>query len=198
MLQRESFLKRRNEKPEDRLQKNVVTSGYGTPAAQIRSALAGAAAPNDGHRGIAKEANRLFSKADDLQGSRLIVGAKIRLKGLEVSSCDTLVVAGDVEATIDGRLIQIAPGGALSGTACVEVAEIHGVFSGELTVRKCLTICATGKVSGKIRYANLVIEEGGEISGDVEKSPADENSLRAQHLSPAGMPSAALLPIVRN
>jgi cytoskeletal protein CcmA (bactofilin family) len=34
-------------------------------------------------------------------------------------------------------------------------------------VRKQLLICATGKVSGKIRYGKLTIEEGGEISGDI-------------------------------
>jgi hypothetical protein len=34
-------------------------------------------------------------------------------------------------------------------------------------VRKQLLICATGKVSGKIRYGKLAVEEGGELSGDV-------------------------------
>ena len=29
-------------------------------------------------------------------------------------------------------------------------------------------ICSTGKVSGKIRYGKLVVEEGGQLSGDVQ------------------------------
>ena len=45
--------------------------------------------------------------------------------------------------------------------------EIHGRFEGELTARKQLVIHASGKVSGKIRYGKLTIEEGGELSGDI-------------------------------
>jgi cytoskeletal protein CcmA (bactofilin family) len=34
-------------------------------------------------------------------------------------------------------------------------------------VRKQLVIQATGKVSGKIRYAKIKIEEGAEVSGEI-------------------------------
>jgi hypothetical protein len=34
-------------------------------------------------------------------------------------------------------------------------------------VREKLVIHATGRVSGKIRYGKLVVEEGGQLSGDV-------------------------------
>jgi len=34
-------------------------------------------------------------------------------------------------------------------------------------VRQKLVIFATGKVSGKIRYGKLVIEEGGELTGEI-------------------------------
>ena len=54
-----------------------------------------------------------------------------------------------------------------SKAASIDVAEIHGRFDGELTARKQLVIHATGKVSGKIRYGNIKIDEGGEISGDI-------------------------------
>lgn len=101
-------------------------------------------------------------------GSRLVVGPNIRLKGVEITECDTVVVEGHVEATLDSRAMQIAPGGTYSGAAGLDEAEIRGNFSGELTVRKCLTIHATGRVSGKVRYGRLVIAEGGEISGEIQ------------------------------
>ncbi len=66
--------------------------------------------------------------------------------------CDTLVVEGHVEATMDSRVIRIAQGGEYSGTAGIDNAEIRGAFSGELTARNCLTIYASGRVTGKIRY----------------------------------------------
>src|SRR2546427_10072329 len=82
--------------------------------------------------------------------------------------CDTLVVEGTVEATMDSRVIQIAEQGAFHGTAEIDIAEIHGVFDGTLTVREKLVIYGTGKVSGKIRYGKVVIEEGGELTGQIE------------------------------
>ncbi|MFJ7565691.1 polymer-forming cytoskeletal protein [Herminiimonas sp. NPDC097707] len=101
-------------------------------------------------------------------GSKLIVGPNIKLKGVEITDCDTLVVEGFVEATMDSRVIQIAKEGSFKGSAGIDIAEIHGTFDGELTVRQKLVIYASGKVSGKIRYGNVVIEEGGQLMGDVQ------------------------------
>ena len=103
-------------------------------------------------------------------GSKLIVGPNIKLKGVEITDCDTLVVEGLVEATMDSRVIQIAEQGEFKGSAEIDIAEIRGVFDGNLTVRQKLVIYATGKVTGKIRYGKVVIEEGGQLSGDIECS----------------------------
>ena len=69
---------------------------------------------------------------------------------------------------MDSRVIQISELGAFKGSADIDIAEIHGQFDGNLTVRQKLVIYATGKVIGKIRYGKLVIEEGGQISGDIQ------------------------------
>ena len=100
-------------------------------------------------------------------GSKLTVGPNIKLKGVEITDCDTLVVEGSVEATMDSRVMQITEQGAFNGSAQIDIAEIHGAFDGDLTVRERLVIHPTGKVSGKVRYGKLVIEEGGQISGDI-------------------------------
>jgi len=47
-------------------------------------------------------------RADESGGSKLIVGPNIKLKGVEIDDCDTLVVEGRVEATMVSRAIQIA------------------------------------------------------------------------------------------
>ncbi|MBK9447646.1 MAG: polymer-forming cytoskeletal protein [Betaproteobacteria bacterium] len=108
-------------------------------------------------------------------GSRLIVGPDVKLKSAEILDCDTLVVEGRVEATMDSRVIRIADRGVYSGKVSIDIAEIHGQFEGELTARSQLIIHATGKVSGKIRYGKILIEEGGQISGEI-KSLAEEES----------------------
>ncbi len=100
-------------------------------------------------------------------GSKLTVGPNIKLKGVEITDCDTLVVEGLVEATMDSRVMQISEHGAFKGSAEIDIAEIHGEFEGNLTVRQKLVIHATGKVTGKIRYGKLVIEEGGQLAGEI-------------------------------
>lgn len=100
--------------------------------------------------------------------SKLTVGPNIKLKGVEITDCDTLVVEGSVEATMDSRVIQISERGSFKGSAEIDIAEIRGEFDGTLTVRQKLVIYATGKVTGKIRYGKLVIEEGGQLSGEIE------------------------------
>jgi len=99
--------------------------------------------------------------------SKLTVGPNIKLKGVEITDCDTLVVEGLVEATMDSRLMQIAEQGEFKGSAEIDIAEIRGVFDGSLTVREKLVIHSTGKVTGKIRYGKIVIEEGGQLSGEI-------------------------------
>ena len=99
--------------------------------------------------------------------ARLIVGPDVKLKGAEILDCDTLVVEGRVEATMDSRVIRIAEQGSFTGKVSIDIAEIHGTFEGELTARHQLIVHATGRVSGKIRYGKLVVDEGGEVSGDI-------------------------------
>lgn len=100
--------------------------------------------------------------------SRLIVGPHITLKSVEITDCDTLLVDGAVEATMDLRVMQINERGSYTGTAEVDTAEIRGRFDGVLRVRETLVIHATGRVAGRIRYGRIVIEEGGQLAGAIE------------------------------
>jgi cytoskeletal protein CcmA (bactofilin family) len=111
--------------------------------------------------------------------SKLTVGPNIKLKGVEITDCDTLVVEGSVEATMDSRVIQISERGSFKGSADIDIAEIRGQFDGNLTVRQKLTIYSTGKVTGRIRYGKVVIEEGGQLSGEVEFGTASNRPVAA-------------------
>ena len=104
---------------------------------------------------------------DAVTGARLIVGPDVKLKGAEILDCDTLVVEGRVEATMDSRLLRIAENGSFAGKVSIDIAEIRGIFEGELTARSQLVIHSTGRVSGTVRFGKLVVEEGGELNGDI-------------------------------
>ena len=117
------------------------------------------------------------SAGDSTIGNRLIVGPDVKLRGAEINDCDTLIVEGRVEATLDSRIIRIAEQGSFSGTVSIDTAEVHGRFDGELTARGQLFIHASGHVSGKVRYGKILIEEGGQISGDVQAIAANDSSV---------------------
>jgi cytoskeletal protein CcmA (bactofilin family) len=119
-----------------------------------------------------------IEKVAERKESKLVVGHDIKIKGVEISDCDTLVVEGRVEATLDSRVLEIAEHGMFQGTIAVDQAEIRGRFEGEITVRSKLVIHATGKVSGKVRYAKIKMEEGAEIAGDVAMLDKSSASLK--------------------
>jgi cytoskeletal protein CcmA (bactofilin family) len=114
--------------------------------------------------------------AKDTPESKLFVGVNIKLKGVEITDCDALVIEGQVEATVHSKAMEIAKPGTLKGNAQIDIAEIHGEFVGELTARTRLVVHGTGRVSGTIRYGKLVIAEGGEITGDIKRLDTSEAS----------------------
>ena len=65
------------------------------------------------------------SAAGPESAARLIVGPHIKLKGLEITDCDTLLVEGSVEATMKSRVIEIAEIGTFKGEAEIDMAEFR-------------------------------------------------------------------------
>jgi cytoskeletal protein CcmA (bactofilin family) len=99
---------------------------------------------------------------------KLVVGRGIVFSG-EITSCDCLVVEGTVKANIAGcHEIDIAEGGLFTGSASVDSAEIRGRFEGAINVSGRLLIRASGKVAAEVRYHQIEIERGGEISGQIQ------------------------------
>src|SRR5689334_2566811 len=116
---------------------------------------------------------------------KLIVGREISLSG-EITACDRLVVEGSVEANLANcRDIDIAESGLFKGSASIDDAEIRGRFEGTLTVRKRLLIRSTGKVIGTVRYAQVEIEAGGQLAGDIQVLTANEPASGVSASAPA-------------
>jgi len=104
---------------------------------------------------------------------QLIVGREISLSG-EIKSCDRLIVEGSVEANLQScQDVNIAESGLFRGAAMIDDAEIRGRFEGTLSVRNRLFIRSTGRVSGTVRYGQIEIECGGQISGDIQAQPIE-------------------------
>lgn len=97
----------------------------------------------------------------------LTVGKDVRLKG-EISACDKMILEGDAEVELTGcRQLQIGATGCFRGSADVAEADIGGHFEGNLVARERLTVRPTGRIRGSIRYAQITIEAGGQITGEM-------------------------------
>lgn len=108
---------------------------------------------------------RIPSEAD---AKRLLVGREIKLSG-EITACEHLIVEGQVEVSLTGaRLLEVTHNGIFKGSAQVNDADISGQVDGDLTVNNKLTVRSGGKISGSVRYGSIIIEGGGEVSGDMQ------------------------------
>jgi cytoskeletal protein CcmA (bactofilin family) len=113
-------------------------------------------------------------RRNDADLRRLIVGREISLSG-EITSCDKLIVEGSVEANLQNcHDVDIAESGLFKGSATIDEIDVRGRFEGSLVVRKRLFIRATGRVSGTIRYGQIEIECGGQISGDIQAQSGED------------------------
>lgn len=112
---------------------------------------------------------------------KLVVGKEIVLSG-DIASCESLVVEGTVQANVECQDLHVEASGLFNGSASVGNAEVFGRFEGELTVTGRLHVRSTGRVSAKVRYHEIEIELGGQISGDIQGQAAlavPAKSLRA-------------------
>ena len=89
------------------------SGGTPSPAGTAASSMNAANSPTATPAADAKPAK----SHESVSANRLMVGPDVKLKGAEILDCDTLVVEGRVEATMDSRVINILieEGGEISG-----------------------------------------------------------------------------------
>ncbi len=105
---------------------------------------------------------------DPAERRTLVVGRGISVQGT-VQDAERLVVEGTVEASmIHATELSISPGGVFKGEVEVEDAEVAGTMDGTLTARGNLVVRGTGRVLGVARYRRLQVEDGGQVSGQME------------------------------
>lgn len=104
----------------------------------------------------------------DVERRTMIVARGVILDGA-LRECERLVVEGVVETTLISTIeLVISPGGLYKGESDVEDADIAGTIDGVITVRGSLTVRSTGKLIGTVRCRRLQVEDGGQISGQLE------------------------------
>ncbi len=98
----------------------------------------------------------------------MVIGRGISVHGT-IQDAERLEVQGVVEAKmIHAVELSIAQGGMFRGEIEVEDAEIAGTIDGILTARNALVVRSTGRVLGTARCRRLQVEDGGQITGQIE------------------------------
>lgn len=119
----------------------------------------------------------------------LVVGRGISVQGT-ITDAERLVVEGTVEATmIHAAELSVIQGGVFKGEVEVEEAEIAGTIDGVVTARTSLIVRATGRVIGRARCRRLQVEDGGQITGQIEMLT---EALSASPSAPAPAPTQAV------
>jgi len=120
--------------------------------------------------GIPAKPNNDAHGATSIDPQHLLMGRNINLKGGQITACKHLTLDGQIEdAVLTGaQVLEVSPLGTFKGKAEVDEAIIAGRFEGELTARKRLIVRESGSISGKVSYGTIVIEPGGQISGEMQ------------------------------
>ena len=108
-----------------------------------------------GHSSVAREA---------IIQEDTIVKGKIR-------NCRQMEIYGYVEGELSADAVLIHEGGTFYGTLKSETAEVAGSVQGEVFVRNLISIRSSGSVNGNVRYGQLAMEMGADLSAELRNVP---------------------------
>jgi cytoskeletal protein CcmA (bactofilin family) len=111
----------------------------------------------------------------------LVVGEGVSLKGT-FSVPDKATISGTVEGELTAKEINVLQTGIVRGKVVADVIDISGQVFDSLTSKRSLFVRSTGVLTGTVKYAELEIEKGGRLEGQLDRvSDADT--------APAGRPA---------
>jgi cytoskeletal protein CcmA (bactofilin family) len=96
----------------------------------------------------------------------MTVGPGVRMEGA-IRHFENLMILGSSEGELEGENLTIGEGGRLKGTATIRNMEVVGHFQGTAEVASHVLLRSTGSVDGTISYTSIEIENGGQISGEM-------------------------------
>jgi cytoskeletal protein CcmA (bactofilin family) len=110
--------------------------------------------------------NTLPNTPSPHQDNNVFIGAGVLFTG-SMNVPNRAVIAGQFNGDLQAREVFIDSTGRLTGTTLAEDIEVKGDINETITSRHLLTVRSSGKVKGKLAYASIEIERGGQVSGDM-------------------------------
>lgn len=79
-------------------------------------------------------------------------------------------INGDITGELTCRELDVGPQGNVKGKVQAQAIQVHGQLENDINCKGLMKIHKTGKVSGKLTYAELDIERGGQFIGAMSGS----------------------------
>jgi cytoskeletal protein CcmA (bactofilin family) len=96
----------------------------------------------------------------------LYVGSGVTMIG-KIHVPGSAEIDGSFTGVIDANSIDITLNGVVTGSTVADHIRVEGRLNETVVAQQNLLIEATGKVEGKITYAELEVKKGGSIQGDM-------------------------------
>jgi cytoskeletal protein CcmA (bactofilin family) len=115
--------------------------------------------------------------ADNNPRGSLFVGEGVIVRGtFEVP--EMAVVAGLVEGELNTKEVLVDTSGIVNGRINAEVVEVRGEVTQGLNVTNHLNVRSSAKITGLTQYAEMSVEKGAKLSGELRLIDAPAPSVR--------------------
>ncbi len=115
-----------------------------------------------------------YKNDSSLNRRTLVVGQGIHIQGT-FNDVETLIIEGIVETShIKLKKLIVQQSGHFHGTVDAQDIEITGNLEGDIVAQGNLIITANGRLHGKAKCRRIKVEEGGQITGQVEMIVTDK------------------------
>jgi len=115
--------------------------------------------------------------ADNNPKGSLFVGEGVIVRGtFEVP--EMAVVAGLVEGELNTKEVLVDTSGIVNGRINAEVVEVRGEVTQGLNVTNHLNVRSSAKITGLTQYAEMSVEKGAKLSGELRLIDAPIPSVR--------------------
>ncbi|MBT3071554.1 polymer-forming cytoskeletal protein [Rhodomicrobium sp. Az07] len=92
------------------------------------------------------------------------------IKG-KIRNCRQMEIHGYVEGELAAESVLVHQGGTFFGTLKTDQADVAGAVQGEVFVKNLISIRSSGSVSGNVRYGQLAMEMGADLSAELRNVP---------------------------
>jgi cytoskeletal protein CcmA (bactofilin family) len=92
------------------------------------------------------------------------------IKG-KIRNCRQMEIHGFVEGELAAESVLVHQGGTFYGTLKTDQADIAGSVQGEVFVKNLISIRSSGSVNGHVRYGQLAMEMGADLSAELRNVP---------------------------